>query len=47
MARIEIDKKEDREALALILVKNGYTVKITKGKPQGGSKAVYFVEYEK
>lgn len=47
MARIEVDKKEDREDLALILFKNGYTVKLAKEKPQGSSKIVYFVEYEK
>lgn len=47
MARIEVDKKEDREDLALILIKNGYTVRIAKEKPQGGSKFVFFVEYEK
>ena len=47
MARIEVEKKEDREALAVILFKNGYTVKLAKEKPQGGSKLVYFVEYDK
>lgn len=47
MARIEVEKKEDREDLALILFKNGYTVKLTKETPQGAKKSVYFVEYEK
>ena len=45
MTRIKIDKKEDSEQLALLLIKNGYKVKIGKEKVTG-SKLAYFVEYE-
>ncbi len=45
MTRIKIDKKEDSEQLALLLIKNGYKVKIVKEKATG-SKLAYFVEYE-
>ena len=45
MTRIKIDKKEDSEQLALLLIKNGYKVKIVTEKVTG-SKLAYFVEYE-
>lgn len=43
---ITISDKVDREALALILVKAGYKVQITKTKLPGANKFVYQVEYE-
>ena len=45
--KVQIEKKEDREQLALILFRNGYTVKEIKTKQNGTSKFTYFVEFEK
>lgn len=44
---VKIDNKEDREQLALILIKNGYIVSIAKKKEVGKSKFDYFVNFEK
>lgn len=46
--KVKIGTQEDRLALASILIKNGYTVRITsekkdRSKPNGGSN--YFVEF--
>lgn len=37
--------KEDQLDLARILIKNGYTVNIKKGKPENG-KSVVYINYE-
>lgn len=36
---------EDRQALACLLIKAGYTVRIGKEKPEGSKTYIYFVEY--
>lgn len=41
--RIKCNNKEDREQLSLILIKQGYTVRITGVK--AGGKTNYYVEY--
>ena len=41
--RIVVSNKEDRQALALILVKNGYTVRVVKER--FGNKTTMYVEY--
>lgn len=44
MNRIKVEDRADREQLALILVKAGYTVRIVKVK-SASSKYDYYVEY--
>lgn len=47
--KLYIDDKQDREAVALSLVKNGYTVKIDRER-DSSTKAVkykWYVEYNK
>lgn len=36
---------EDRNALCCLLIKAGYAARIGKERPDGKSKAVYFVEF--
>jgi len=43
--KIDCELKADREALAVILAKNGYTVRIGKEQRGKTSKYTYFVEY--
>ncbi len=43
--RLFIDKPVDRDAAAVILIRNGYTVRI--GREKCGSRYLYFVEYWK
>lgn len=47
--RIEIGERSDRETVAVILIRNGYTVRIVRQRRVGqGSKTYrYFVEYRK
>jgi hypothetical protein len=44
--RIKISNKEDRETVAIVLIRNGYTVKIVALKNSAG-KNEYYVEFEK
>lgn len=44
--KIKVENKEDREQLALILIRNGYVVSIEKEKEIGKSKLNYYVKYE-
>lgn len=47
-ARIECEKAEDRDALVVILARNGYSVRQVKEKPNPkGTRYAYFVEYWK
>lgn len=41
--KIYVSNTEDRLALAAVLIKNGYTVRMSREKP--GNKVAYFVEY--
>ena len=41
--RIVVSNPDDRNALAIILVKNGYTVRVVKERQ--GNKTTMFVEY--
>lgn len=43
--RLDIPKPADREAVALILYRSGYTTR--EGKRKEGNKTVVFVEYKK
>lgn len=45
--KIEIQKEEDRLTVAAILIKNGYTVKQGKEKPNKGNLYQHFLEAEK
>lgn len=45
--KISVELKQDREALLLILAKNGYTVRQTRTKSSKGTSYNYFVEYRK
>ena len=44
--KVKISKAEDRETLALILVKNDYVVRITKQERDSKRSYDYFVEFE-
>lgn len=44
--KVKIGKAEDRETLALILVKNDYVVRITKQERDSKRSYDYFVEFE-
>ena len=46
-ARIECEKAEDRDALVVILARNGYAVRQVREKPNPKSTNAYFVEYWK
>ncbi len=43
--RIYLDRQEDREAVALALVRNGYSVRFGKEKSKTGSRYLHYVEY--
>lgn len=43
--RIQITKPDDREAVIVILARNGYTVRQGRTKNPGTGKAVAFVEF--
>lgn len=45
--RIICAKAEDREALCLILARNGYTVRMGREKTAGTKNFVYYIEYWK
>ena len=45
--KIYINEKSDRENLCLILVRNGYVVKIGSEKNGSSTKLKYYVEYYK
>ncbi|MBQ7307109.1 MAG: resolvase [Clostridia bacterium] len=45
--RVYINEKFDRENLCLILVRNGYVVKIGSEKNGSSTKLKYYVEYYK
>ena len=45
--KIDCAKVDDRKALAVILVMNGYIVRMGKEKRNGKSTMIYFVEYWK
>lgn len=47
MESIEIFREDDRLTVAQILVRNGYTVRQTKRRPDGKRTYLYFIEYEK
>lgn len=38
---------DDRQAIATLLIKAGYAVRIGKEQPGGKGKTIYFVEYWK
>ena len=42
---IECEKPQDRETLAVILVKNGYSVRIRRIKKETGNTYRWYVEY--
>ena len=44
---IECAAPADRDALAVILVRNGYTVRVVKKKSPTGSRTISYVEYWK
>lgn len=43
--RIYINEKNDREQLSLILIRNGYIVRIGSEKQGTSTKLKYYVEY--
>ena len=45
--KIYLNEKTDREQVCLILVRNGYTVKIGSEKTANSTKLKYYVEYWK
>lgn len=45
--KIDCELKADRDALVMILARNGYTVRIGKERRGTGTKNTYFVEYWK
>ena len=45
--KLFIANKDDREAVAVILFRNGYTVRQKKVKPAGAKKAETILEVEK
>lgn len=42
--RMEIEKSEDRDAVVVILARNGYTVQQTKEKIGKNTRYTYYVE---
>ena len=42
--RLKCDKGEDRDALVVILARNGYTVRQVREKKPGESRTSYYVE---
>ena len=45
--RVYNKNQEDRETVAVILARNGYTVRLTKIKPEGKTAALSAVEWWK
>lgn len=45
--RIECAKEDDRDALAMILVRNGYTVRRHRERAKKGNAYVHYIEYWK
>lgn len=43
--KVYIDNQHDRDAVALALIHNSYTVK--QGREKQGNKYVWFVQYER
>ena len=43
--RIEVAKEVDRDALALILYRNGYTVRYVKEKSAKATTYIHYIEY--
>ena len=43
---LKIGSAEDREAIATILFRNGYTVHPVRYRPEGSKTYQYFVKYE-
>lgn len=43
--KIDCERKEDRDALVMILARNGYTVRQGREKKGNGSAYTYHVEY--
>lgn len=44
--KVKIGSAEDRATMALILVKNGYAVQLTKSERDSKKSYDYFVEFE-
>lgn len=44
---LDISSPADREAVALVLVRHGYTVRISKIKPAGANKSKTILEYRR
>lgn len=42
--KLKVAKPEDRDALCVILFRNGYTVRQTKEKPAGSKTFQHYVE---
>ena len=47
MERLEIQNAADRDTVAQILFRNGYTVKLSKSVPNGKTRNKTYLEYEK
>ena len=47
VTRLEIEKAEDRDAVVVILARNGYTVRQTKEKVGKNTRYTYYVEFWK
>lgn len=45
--RLEIEKAEDRDAVVVILARNGYTVRQAKEKVGKNTRYTYYVEFWK
>lgn len=45
--KIVIETKQDRETVALILARNGYTVRLCRTKSGKSNNYTYYVEYWK
>lgn len=43
--RILCEKDSDRDLLVQILVRNGYTVRHVRSKPEKGTKYNHYIEY--
>lgn len=43
--RLEIEKAEDRDAVVVILARNGYTVRQAKEKVGKNTRYTYYVEF--
>lgn len=47
VTRLEIEKAEDRDAVVVILARNGYTVRQVKEKVGKNTRYTYYVEFWK